>query len=62
LGKFWRSLHWTMLIYFMDIWDILWPFGVHLIPTFCSVLVSRTKKNLATLMASYGTEFWLHTG
>jgi hypothetical protein len=23
LGKFWRSLHWTMLIYFMDIWDIL---------------------------------------
>jgi hypothetical protein len=33
------------LEYLTDIWDILWPFG-----TFFPVLVSRTKKNLATLV------------
>jgi hypothetical protein len=54
LGKFWRSLDWKMLIYFMamwniyrhlgyftGIWDILWPFG-----TFFSVLVYCVNKNL----------------
>jgi hypothetical protein len=35
------------LIYFMVIWCILWPFGV-----FFHVLVSCTKKNLATLAAT----------
>jgi hypothetical protein len=28
LGKFWRALDWKMFIYFMAIWDILWPFGI----------------------------------
>jgi hypothetical protein len=27
LGKFWRALEWKMLVYFMAIWYILWPFG-----------------------------------
>jgi hypothetical protein len=27
LGKFWRALEWKMLVYFMVIWYILWPFG-----------------------------------
>jgi hypothetical protein len=34
LGKFWRTLEWKMLVYFMAIWSILWPFGL-----FCSHLV-----------------------
>jgi hypothetical protein len=28
LGKFWRELQWNMLVYFMDIWFILWPLGL----------------------------------
>jgi hypothetical protein len=28
LSKFWRTLDWKMLIYFMVIWDILWSFGI----------------------------------
>jgi hypothetical protein len=28
LGKFWRALDWTMLIYFMAIWTILQTFGI----------------------------------
>jgi hypothetical protein len=28
LGKFWRALDWKMLICFMVIWNILWPFGI----------------------------------
>jgi hypothetical protein len=28
LGKFWRALEWKMLLYFMIIWNILWPFGM----------------------------------
>jgi hypothetical protein len=28
LGKFWRVLDWKMFIYFMDIWNILWTFGI----------------------------------
>jgi hypothetical protein len=28
LGKFWRALEWKMLVYFMTIWNILWPFGI----------------------------------
>jgi hypothetical protein len=27
-GKFWRTLDWKMLIYFMVIRDILWSFGI----------------------------------
>jgi hypothetical protein len=65
LGKFWRPLDWKMLIYFMVIWNILQTFGIfyrHLgyfmtikyilcsFGTFLLVLVSCTKKNLATLV------------
>jgi hypothetical protein len=28
LGKFWRALHWEMLIYFMVIWNCLETFGI----------------------------------
>jgi hypothetical protein len=28
LGKFWRVLQWKMLIHFMAIWYILFPFGM----------------------------------
>jgi hypothetical protein len=57
-GKFWRALEWKMLIYFMDISNILLTFGIfsdnlvqfvffwYIFP----VLVSCTKKNLATLL------------
>jgi hypothetical protein len=27
-GKFWRALQMKMLVYFMTIWIILWPFGI----------------------------------
>jgi hypothetical protein len=27
LGKFLTVLHWTILVYFADIWFILWPIG-----------------------------------
>jgi hypothetical protein len=54
LGKFWRVGNVDICFhhseYFTDIWDSLIPlsaFYVYLI--FFSVLVSRTKKNLATL-------------
>jgi hypothetical protein len=58
LGKFWKAPDWKMLIYFMAIWNILPTFGIfynylayfvfiwHISP----VLVSCTKKNLATLV------------
>jgi hypothetical protein len=60
LGKFWRALDWKMLIYFMAIWNILWRFGIfydHLVHFIfiwyiLLVLVSCTKKNLATLFRS----------
>jgi hypothetical protein len=57
LGKFWRVLQWTMLVYFIvmvnfiaffdfvAIWDIFWLFGV-----FLTVLVWCTETNLATLV------------
>jgi hypothetical protein len=28
LGKFWRVLQWKMLMYFMNIWSILWPLEI----------------------------------
>jgi hypothetical protein len=28
LGKFWRASEWKMLLHFMIIWNILWPFGI----------------------------------
>jgi hypothetical protein len=33
-GKFWRDWQWMLLVYFMDIWSILQPFGI-----FCGTLV-----------------------
>jgi hypothetical protein len=27
LGKIWRALEWKMLVYFMVVRSILWPFG-----------------------------------
>jgi hypothetical protein len=60
LGKFWIALYWKMLIYFMAICNISMTFGVfkdHTYGTFCvhlvhffPILVSYTKKNLATLI------------
>jgi hypothetical protein len=59
LGKNFRASEWKMLIYFMAIWNILWIFGVffdhsvYFVLIWCifPVLVSCTKKNLATLHA-----------
>jgi hypothetical protein len=59
LGKFWRAFDGIMLIYFRAIWDILqlfWIFYDHLVHFVLiwylfPVLVSCTKKNLATLVA-----------
>jgi hypothetical protein len=28
LGKFWKVLLWKMVVYFTDIWSILWPFDI----------------------------------
>jgi hypothetical protein len=28
LGKFWRDLKWKILVFFMAIWFIVWPFGL----------------------------------
>jgi hypothetical protein len=51
------ALKWKMLLYFMIVWDILWPFGM-MYSSFCCSLWSFgtffpfwyvwTKKNLAT--------------
>jgi hypothetical protein len=58
LGNFWRTLHWKILMYFKDIWNILRTFGIvfyHLVHfvfiwyNFFPVLVPCTKKNLAPL-------------
>jgi hypothetical protein len=57
-GKKSRSSDWKMLIYFTAIWNILWTFGIFndhfvqfvLIWYIFLVLVSCTKKNLATLV------------
>jgi hypothetical protein len=29
LGKYWRALKWKRLVYYMAIWNILWPFGIY---------------------------------
>jgi hypothetical protein len=58
LGKFFRALDWKILIYFMPIWNIFRAFGkyygrlvqIMLIWYIFQVLVSNTKKNLATLV------------
>jgi hypothetical protein len=60
LGKFRRAQDWKMLIYVTASWNILQTFGIfydHLVHlcsfgTFFPVLVSCTKKNLATLLQS----------
>jgi hypothetical protein len=60
LGTFWRALEWKMLLYFMIMWNILWPyvwynlwqFGIiccHLVYFFPFWYV-WTKENLATLV------------
>jgi hypothetical protein len=62
LGKFWRALDWTMLIYFIAIWSILRTFGIfhdHLVHFvfiwyIFPVLVSCTKKNLADQVHTIG--------
>jgi hypothetical protein len=64
LGKFWRTLEWKMLVYFMVFWNILRTLGIfyaHL-ATLCSfgifspVLVYCVKKNLATLQMSQNSQ------
>jgi hypothetical protein len=58
LGKFLRALDWKMLKYFMAIWNILRKLGYFVtigymlcsFGAFFPVLVSYTKKNLATLL------------
>jgi hypothetical protein len=63
LGKFWRALNWTMVIYFMAIWNgiffyhlVHFVFIWYILGSFVfiwyhfPVLVSCTKKNLATLL------------
>jgi hypothetical protein len=68
LGKFWRVLQRKILAYFMNIWSILrhykyfmaiwyilWLFGI-----FSPVLVSCTKKNLATLSESINASTYRH--
>jgi hypothetical protein len=58
LGKFWRALDLKLLIQFMAIWNILQTIGIFydhlvhfvLIWYISPVLVSCTKKNLATLL------------
>jgi uncharacterized membrane protein YiaA len=52
LGKVFSVLQWKMLVYFMAIWYILWPFWYILCPfgIFFCVLVCCTKSNLATLV------------
>jgi hypothetical protein len=47
LGKFWRALEWIMWVYFMTIWNTLWPFGI-----FSPFGYVWTKKNPATLSES----------
>jgi hypothetical protein len=67
LGKFCRALNWKMLIYFMVIWNILRAFGmvnyclVHFmfIWYIFPVLVSCTKKNLASLVGTGSESFYL---
>jgi hypothetical protein len=64
-GKILEGLRWEKvaiffghLQYFTDEWDILWPFAtfcVHLVCTCFPVLVSWTKKNLATLVSIKST-------
>jgi hypothetical protein len=57
LDKFWRVLLRKMLVYFIDIWSILWSFGIFyrhfvyfvVIWYVFPVLVFCTKKNPATL-------------
>jgi hypothetical protein len=50
LGKFSRALDWKKWIYFMAIGNILRTFGIFYDHLVHFVLVSRTMKNLATLM------------
>jgi hypothetical protein len=54
LGKFLRALDWKMFMYFLAIWNILETYGKfydHLVH-FLLIWVSRTKKNLATLVGT----------
>jgi hypothetical protein len=62
LGKFCRAMQWKMAV-----WYLLRPFGIfgcHFdifyghFGIFSPVLVSRTKKNLATLISSFNPSFF----
>jgi hypothetical protein len=71
LGKMFRASDSKMSTYFMAIWNILWIFGIFydhslhfvFIWYIFPVLVSRTKKNLATLLPTgfAGSNFRLKT-
>jgi hypothetical protein len=57
LPKFWRTLYWKRLVYFMCFWNILQPYGIFKLHwvillslgIFFPGLVYCTRKNLATL-------------
>jgi hypothetical protein len=68
-GKFWRVSQWKILVHFLAIWYILWPFCIFyaylvyfmliwyilcLFGIFFPVLVRCTKKNLATFSGAKG--------
>jgi hypothetical protein len=61
LSLVWRAFEWTMFIYFMTNWSILWPFGIiyghlfgivygHLV--YFYILVCFDQENLATLVST----------
>jgi hypothetical protein len=62
--QIWRVLQWNMLVYFMSIWYILQTFAIfygHLVYFLViwyifPILVCCSKKNLATLLASFSGE------
>jgi hypothetical protein len=34
LGKFWMVLKWKVLVYFMPLWYVIWPFGTYILGSF----------------------------
>jgi hypothetical protein len=69
LGKFWRALEWKMLLYFMIIWNILWPFGIFKViwcilwsfGIFFPFWYAWTEKNLAAMVCTFSSSpFFRH--
>jgi hypothetical protein len=66
--NFWSVLRLKILVYFMEIWSILWPFDIFygqlayfvvILYTYITpFLVYYTKKNLAILPSSVKSRFW----